>query len=140
MRHENNLFCHFWPNMGQHFGPKKAKIWNSLCRISIFSPLIRKTEAILIPSKRLKDWLTKTKSSKMFTFCYFWPKMGKYFVLISFNMVFLANLAFNFHSGISITTTFSLQMYTSCKIWKKTPLKYQFLCFIDNIGPSFAQI
>ena len=77
----------------------------------------------------------------MFTFCYFWPKMGKYFVLISFNMVFLANLAFNFHSGISITTTFSLQMYTSCKIWKKPHWNTSFfvlLTILDLVSPKFS--
>ena len=33
-------------------------------------------------------------------------------------------------------------MYTSCKIWKKTSLKYQFLCFafFHNIGPDLTQI
>ena len=43
---KNNLFCHFWPNMGPHFGPKKAKIWNIRRRIWIFSPLERQKYVI----------------------------------------------------------------------------------------------
>ena len=35
------FFASFWLNMGPHFGPKKAKIWNSFSRILIFSPLER---------------------------------------------------------------------------------------------------
>ena len=45
---------------------------------------LRKTEAILLPSMWLKDWLTKVKTSKIITFCYFWPKMAKNIVLIYF--------------------------------------------------------
>ena len=37
---ENNHFCHFWPNLDPHFGPKKAQIWNSLIRIWVFNPFL----------------------------------------------------------------------------------------------------
>ena len=84
---------------------------------------LMKTGAILLPSMWLKDWLTKVKTSKIVTFCYFSPKMSKNFILPS-NMVFLANLAFNFLSGISINST--SWMYTSCKI------------FVQNIWHKFC--
>ena len=44
----------------------------------------RKREAILLSIMWLKDWLSKVKTSKIITVCYFWPKMGKNVVLISF--------------------------------------------------------
>ena len=43
---------------------------------------LRKT--LLLSSMWRKYWLTKVKTSKIANFCYFWPKMGKNFVLISF--------------------------------------------------------
>ena len=86
-------------------------------------------EAILLSRVWLEDCLTKVKSSKIITFCYFWPNMGKNLVLIPSKTVFLANLVFKFYPGISITTTSCFQLYTSCKIWKKILLKCQFLCF-----------
>ena len=52
--------------------------------------------------------------------------------------MFLANLIFNFHSGISITTTFLLVNVYLMQNMKKNPLKYQFLCFFENIGPKFG--
>ena len=97
-------------------------------------------EAILLSSMWLEDCLTKVKSSKIITFCYFWPNMGKNLVLIPSKTVFLANLVFKFYPGISITTTSCFQMYTSCKIWKKILLKCQFLCFftiLDLIWHKF---
>ena len=45
---------------------------------------LRKTGAISLPSMWLKDCQTKVKTSRMDSFCYFWPKMGKLFVLMSF--------------------------------------------------------
>ena len=79
----NSLFCHFWLNMGPHFGLKQAKIWNSLYRILIFSAIERQ-KLYLLPRMWLRDWLTKMKTSKKITFCYFWPKIGKRFFIISF--------------------------------------------------------
>ena len=56
-------------------------------------------------------------------------------------MVFLANLVFNFHSGIYITTTFLLVNVHLMQNMKKT-LKQQFLCFFSQhwtyFGPDFA--
>ena len=54
-------------------------------------------------------------------------------------MVFLANIVFNFHSGFSIITlTFLLVNVYLMQNMKKNPLKYQFLCFFENIGPKFG--
>ena len=50
-----------------------------------------KTGAILLPSTYqdyYQDWLTKVKTSKIVTFCYFWPKIGKKFILIFFKYIF----------------------------------------------------
>ena len=53
-------------------------------------------------------------------------------------MVFLANLAFNIHSGISITTTV-------CKSiphgkYKNKPIEVPVSLFFHNIGPNLAQM
>ena len=64
-----------------------------------FQSLIKR-EAMLLPSMWLKDWQIKIKTSKIVT------KMGKHFILLCSNIVLLAHLAFNFHSAISINTTF----------------------------------
>ena len=53
-------------------------------------------------------------------------------------MVFVANIVFNFHTGFSITLTFLLVNVHLMQNMKKTPLKYQFLCFFHNIGPKFG--
>ena len=58
-------------------------------------------------------------------------------------MVFPANLAFNFHSGISISTTscFQIQICTWSKIWKKNLFKCRFLCLFTTlylIWPKFC--
>ena len=45
---------------------------------------LRKTDAISLPNVWLKDRLTTVKTSIIVTLCYFWPKMGKNFALISF--------------------------------------------------------
>ena len=45
---------------------------------------LRKKEAILLTSMWLKDQLTIVKTFKIVTFCYFWTKMSKNFVLFSF--------------------------------------------------------
>ena len=45
---------------------------------------LTKTKVILLPSMWIKDWLAIVKASKIVTFCYFWPRMGKHFVLIFF--------------------------------------------------------
>ena len=98
-------------------------------------------EAILLSSMWLEDCLTKVKSSKIITFCYFWPNMGKNLVLIPSKTVFLANLVFKFHPGISITTTSCFQIYTSCNIWKKSYWNVSFFAFftiLDLIWPKFC--
>ena len=96
---ERAFFCHFWPQKGQNMEFLKQNLnFQSL----------RKTEVILLPSMWLKDWLTKVKTFKIVTFCYFWPKMGKILSQFPLNVVFLANIVFSFHSGISITTAFLL--------------------------------
>ena len=125
--YENRLFSHFWPNLGPHFDPKNVEVLKQNFNFQF----LRETEAILLPSMWLKDWLTKGNTSKIVTFCWFWPKKGQNFVHISlFLLVLLANLVFSFHSDISITTQLTLAYksfikhllnvirYTSCKIWK----------------------
>ena len=95
---------------------------------------------MLLPSICLKIWLIKVKTSKITSFfAIFYPKWANILTWFPSNMVFVANLAFNFHPGISITTICCLYMYTSCKIWK--PLKHQFLFLfttLDLIWPKFC--
>ena len=97
------------------------------------------TEVILLPNMWLKDWLTKVKTSKIVTFCYFWPKMGTHSVLIFFRYGFSGYLVFNFHSGIYITTTFLLVNVYLMQNMKKSIEKLFFLVF-HNIGPTLTQI
>ena len=120
-------FLPFFTQHGPTFWPPKGLNMEFLKQNFNFqSP--RKTEVILLPSMWLKDWLTKVKTSKIVTFCYFWPKMDK-------------NLIFIFHSGIYITTSFLLVNVYLMQNMKKNPLKYQFLCcFFHNIGPNLLQI
>ena len=67
-------FYHFWPYLDSHFGCEKPQIWNFLNRILIFNPL-----------ERLYYYqVCDLKTSKINTFCYFWPKMDKNFVIVSF--------------------------------------------------------
>ena len=76
----------FLPFLTQHgptFWPPKCQNMEFLKQNFNFQSL-RKTEVIFWPSMWFKDWLTKVKTSKIVTFCYFWPKMGKHFVLIFF--------------------------------------------------------
>ena len=74
--YENSLLCHFWTQLGPTFWPQLVQIWNSFNRILIFNPLKRH---LLLPIMWLYDWLTKVKTSKIITFCYFWPKIVKKF-------------------------------------------------------------
>ena len=55
-------------------------------------------------------------------------------------MVFLANLAFNFHSGIYITTTFLLVNVYLMQNMIKNPIEIPFSLFFHNIGLTLAQI
>ena len=99
------------------------------------------TEVILLPNMWLKDWLTKVKTSKIVTFCYFWSKMGKHSVLIFFRYGFSGYLVFNFHSGIYITTTFLLVNVYLMQNTKKSIEKLFFFGFSQhwtNFDPNFA--
>ena len=97
------------------------------------------TEVILLPNMWLKDWLTKGKTSKIVTFCYFLPKMGKHSVLISFRYGFSSYLVFNFHSCIYITTTFLLVNVYLMQNMKKS-IEIPVSLFFHNIGPTLTQI
>ena len=52
-------------------------------------------------------------------------------------MVFLADLAFIFYSGISLITTSRFQMYTSCKI---ETIEIPASLFFHDIGHNLAHI
>ena len=109
----------FWSQKGQNVEFLKQNF--------IFQSL-RKTEAILLPSMWLKDWLTKVKTSKIVTFCYFWPKMDK-------------NLIFIFHSGIYITTSFLLVNVYLMQNMKKTHWNTSFFVVfttLDLFWPKFC--
>ena len=81
---------------------------------------------MLLRSMWPKEWLTKVITSKIVTFCYFWPKMGK-----NFSFVLLANLAFSFHSDIS--TCFVLVNIYLMQNIKKTHWDNCFSLFFHNI-------
>ena len=130
----------FLTQHGPTFWPKKGQNMEFLKQNLNFQSL-RKTEVILLPSMWLKDWLTKVKTFKIVTFCYFWPKMGKILSQFPLNVVFLANIVFSFHSGISITTTFLLVNVYLMQNMKKTHWNTSSLVFfttLDLIWPIFC--
>ena len=89
----------------------------------------RKTEAILLSVMWLKDWLNKVKTSKIITVCYFWPKMGKNVVLISFKFP-------SSHGGVQ----FPLRYFYNHYFLLLNVFLMQFLKPIDNatlIWPKF---
>ena len=55
-------------------------------------------------------------------------------------MVFLTNIVFTFHSGISITTTFLLVNVYLMQNMKKNPIEIPVTLFFHNIGPNLTQI
>ena len=136
-------FLLFLTKHGPTFWPPKYQNMGFLKQNFNFQSL-RKTEVILLPSMWLKDWLTKVKISKIVTFCYFSPKMGKHFVLIFFRygVSFLANLVFNFYSGIYIATTFLLVNVCLMQNMKKKPIEIPvslfFFTTLDLLWPKFC--
>ena len=55
-------------------------------------------------------------------------------------MVFLVNIVFSFHPGVSITIDFLLVNVYLTQNMIKNSMKYQFLCFFHNIRPNLVQI
>ena len=95
------------------------------------------TEAILLPSLWLKDWLTKVKTSKIVTFCYFWPKKGTNFILISFKYSVSSNFSLQFSLGYFYKHNFELvNEYLMQNIKKPIEIPV-FICFFHNI-PNLA--
>ena len=122
----------FWPQKGPDMDFIKQKF--------NFQSII-KTEAILLPSMWLKNWPTKVKTSKIVTFCYFWPKMGKNFILISFKYGVSSSFSLQFLLKYFYDPYFVLVNVYLMQNIKKSSLKYQFLSFftiLDQILPKFC--
>ena len=98
----------------------------------------RKTEAILLSVMWLKDWLNKVKTSKIITVCYFWPKMGKNVVLISFKFP-------SSHGGVQFPLRYFYNHYfLLLNVFLMQFLKpidnATFFVFFSDIGLNLAQI
>ena len=126
---------------GPTFWPEKSLNMEFIKQNFTFQSLI-KTEAILLPSMWLKDWLTKVKTSKIVTFYYFWTKMGKNFILISFKYSVSSQLSLPFSLRYFHQHYLVLANVYLMQDIKKTPLKYQFFFVFPQhctkFGPVFA--
>ena len=61
------FFVIFDPTWTQILAPKDPNM--EFLKQNFNSQSLRKTEAILLPSMWLKDWLAKERTSKIITFC-----------------------------------------------------------------------
>ena len=132
----------FWPFLtqpGPTFWHQKGPNMEFLTHNFNFQSL-RKTKAALLPSMWPKDWLTEVKTSKIITFCYFWAKMDKHFILISLKYSVSSYFSFQFPLRYFYNHCFLLvNVAIPHSEYEKNPMKYQFLCFYE-IGPNLTQI
>ena len=132
----------FWPFLtqpGPTFWHQKGPNMEFLTHNFNFQSL-RKTKAALLPSMWPKDWLTEVKTSKIITFCYFWAKMDKHFILISLKYSVSSYFSFQFPLRYFYNHCFLLvNVAIPHSKYEKNPMKYQFLCFY-KIGPNLTQI
>ena len=97
---------------------------------------------MLLPSMWLKDWVTKVKTSKIVTFCYFWPKMGKNLALIFFKYGVSSSYSLQF----SLRFLYNPYLF-ACKCiphakYEKRPIEIPvplfFFTTLDLIWPKFC--
>ena len=131
----------FLTQPGPTFCPQKGPNMEFLKQNFNFQSLI-KTEAILLPSMWLKDWLTKVKTSKIVTFCYFWPKKGTNFILISFKYSVSSNFSLQFSLRYFYKHNFELVNEYLMQNIKKTHWNTSFYLFffitLYQIWPKFG--
>ena len=72
------IFDQTWAHI---LAPKRPKYGIPEAQLEFSVP--KKDRSMLLPSMWLKDWVTTVKTSKLVTFCYFWPKTSKNLALIS---------------------------------------------------------
>ena len=107
--YENNLFCHFWPNLWTHILAQKDP--NNRIRNSLNNILVKKDRNyIIINFVTLR--LSKVKFLKIISFLSFLTQIKQNFgPKHPLNVIFLAKFALNFLPGVCKTTTFSFKTF-----------------------------